>query len=384
MFDDSDVVSTQLLASTRSLPTSLGQGQVTGPTPACAELDQLYQAILAERKLSWTSHLQLKRRLGSGGQGVVFLSERRGADGFTLPVALKAFSPAPYATPEDYDQAMLRIGHVASRIAQIQHDNLLVIQNFLDRNRIRLMIMEWVEGLDLKQLLSPELFHRAADCVPTHQWQYVNSVVMTGGQQQPRFKPGAAIAIVRECLSGLAALHREGVVHGDIKPANIMLKRTGRAKIIDFGSAFEVARPLALRACTPAYAALEVLEGGEITPLSDLASLGYVLVELMAGSPVLSSVHNVADLIRIKRGLADRLDELLPREVVVNNLLMSFCRRLVAPDPARRFPSAEAADLVEGGAAAFHRQLVKSDLASEYTNDLRVWMEMLLDSAADE
>ncbi len=62
-----------------------------------------------------------------------------------------------------------------------------------------------------------------------------------------------------------------------------------------------------------------------------------------------------------------------------NELLLHLCRRLIAPDPARRFPSAEAADLGRKGAAAFHRQLVKSDLASEYENDIRVWLEHLAD-----
>src|SRR3972149_5356456 len=81
---------------------------------------------------------------------------------------------------------------------------------------------------------------------------------------------------VRDCLSALAALHREGVVHGDIKPSNVMLKRTGSAKIVDIGAAFELENPPPQRTCTPTYAAPEVLEGGEITPLSDLASLGYL------------------------------------------------------------------------------------------------------------
>ena len=56
---------------------------------------------------------------------------------------------------------------------------------------------------------------------------------------------------------------------------------------------------------------------------------------------------------------------------------MSLCRRLVAAAPEKRFPDAESADLGRKGAAAFHRQLVKSDLASEYENDLRVWLEAL-------
>ena len=70
-------------------------------------------------------------------------------------------------------------------------------------------------------------------------------------------------------------------------------------------------------------------------------------------------------------------DEILPEEVTVNKLLMSFCRGLIAPDPIRRFPSAEAADYVQGGAAAFHRQLVLTDLATEYDNDIRLWLEEL-------
>ena len=73
--------------------------------------------------------------------------------------------------------------------------------------------------------------------------------------------------------------------------------------------------------------------------------------------------------------MAQRLPHILPEEIVRNDLLMNFCRGLVAPDPMRRFPSAEAADLVKEGAASFHRQLIKGDLASEYDNEIRLWLE---------
>jgi len=56
---------------------------------------------------------------------------------------------------------------------------------------------------------------------------------------------------------------------------------------------------------------------------------------------------------------------------------MEFCRKLVAPDPARRFSSAGEADLDQVGAAAIQRQLVKGDLASEYDNEIRLWLEAL-------
>jgi eukaryotic-like serine/threonine-protein kinase len=341
------------------------------------ELLGRYQGILQEPRLSWTEHLRLIRQLGAGGQGVVFLSERRGTDNFTLPVAIKVFSPERYVDENAYDEAMGKMAQVAARVAQIQQDNLLDVHNWVDRNRIRLMEMEWVDGYDLSRVLTGKMLERLQARVSNKRWNYINQVIATAGPVQPRVKPGIAIAIVRDCLAALAALHREGIVHGDLKPSNIMLKRTGNAKIVDIGSAFELDRAPTQRTCTPAYSAPEVLEGSEFSPRSDLASLGYVLIEMLSGVPTFAGINNYHDLLEAKRFLAQRLPRILPDEVVVNELLMNFCRGLVAPDPMRRFPSAEAADFVKEGAAAFHRQLIKGDLASEYDNEIRLWLEEL-------
>ncbi len=350
----------------------------------CAELIEVYEGITEEKRLSWTTHLRLLRRLGSGGQGIVYLTERRGADGFSLPVALKVFSPERYATPNHYDTDMSRMGRVAAKVARIQHENLLVVENFLDRDRIRMMVMEWVEGFDLRCLLTPKMFGIVKERVSEKRWDYINEVLVTAGPIQPRFKPGVAVAIVRDCLEALAALHRQGIVHGDVKPGNIMLKRTGNSKMIDIGSAFDVEDPPTRRACTPAYAALEALEGRENTPLSDLASLGYVTIELLCGSPPFHGIKDLPSLLDAKRTLSSRLSEMMPEEVACNDLLMSFCRGLIASEPQRRFPSAEAAELVEEGAAAFHRQLIKNDLAIEYENDIRIWIDELLEMEIEE
>src|SRR6185295_19876258 len=78
------------------------------------ELLQRYNKLIDDQRLSWTEHHRLIRLLGSGGQGMVFLSERRGTDNFTLPVALKIFSPARYETARNYDEAMERIAQVAA------------------------------------------------------------------------------------------------------------------------------------------------------------------------------------------------------------------------------------------------------------------------------
>lgn len=348
------------------------------PSARCPdELLARYKALVDEQRLSWTEHHRLLRLLGSGGQGVVYLSERRGTDNFTLPVALKIFSPHHYEDARSYDEAMGRIAHVAARVAQIQQDNLLDVHNFVDRNRIRLMEMEWVDGYDLHRLLTPAMLQQVRNRVSNRRWDYLNNVIVTAGPAQPRLKPGIAIAVLRECLAALAALHREGIVHGDLKPSNIMLKRTGNAKIIDIGSAFEFEDAPARRSCTPTYSAPEVLEGTGTSPRSDLCSLGYVLIEMLSGAPPFPGQASFRELMEAKRWLVQRLPERLPREVVCNELLMNLIRSLIAADPMCRFPSAEAADLVKEGAASFHRQLVKGDLASEYENEIRLWLEEL-------
>jgi serine/threonine-protein kinase len=98
---------------------------------------------------------------------------------------------------------------------------------------------------------------------------------------------------------------------------------------------------------------------------------------MLAGAAPFANLTNYRELLEAKRMIVRRLPDILPEEVVCNQLLMSFCRRLIAADPSRRFPSAEAADLVQEGAANFHRQLIKGDLASEYDNEIRLWLEEL-------
>src|SRR5208282_5677962 len=163
---------------------------------------------------------------------------------------------------------MGRMAVVAAHVAQIQQDNLLDVHNWVDRNRIRLMEMEWVNGYDLSRLLIRSMLDHVQARVKKERWKYLNDVIVTAGPVQPRLKPGIAIAVVRDCLAALAALHREGIVHGDMKPSNIMLKRTGNAKIVDLGSAFDFESAPPRRTCTPAYAAPEVLEGEASSPRS--------------------------------------------------------------------------------------------------------------------
>jgi len=364
-------------SSTMDLATRTLHGDGMREPRAPSELLNRYQELVGELRLSWTGHLRLFKQLGIGGQGRVYLSERRGADHFTLPVAVKVFSPEHYADDATYEEAMARIARVSALVGQIQQDNLLDVQDFIDRDRVRIMVMEWIDGYDLSQLLVPEILLKIKERVNQKRWEYLNRVIVTTGPVHPQLKPGVAVAIVRDCLAALASLHREGIVHGDIKPSNIMLKVTGNAKIIDIGSAVELADPPPQRTVTPTYAAPEVLDGSEVSPRSDLASLGYVLIEMLSGRPLFPGQNTLRELVELKRGLPQRLNSILPQEVTHSDLLMGFCKGLIAPDPMRRFRTAEEADLVQQGAAAFQRQLVLGNLSSEYENEIRVWIREL-------
>lgn len=366
-----------------SMTTTLLHGTRTithGGQPAAGRVNELlehYVRMIQQPKLGWTEHLRLRRQLGRGGQGVVYLSERRGSDNFTLPVALKFFSPERFPDERTYRESMERMAQVSSRVALIQHDNLLDVQNFIERRRIRVLEMEWVDGYDLDALLTPERLERTRGRVGHRRWEYINNVIATAGHGRTRLKPGMAVAIARECLAGIAALHREEIVHGDIKPSNIMVKRTGNAKIIDIGSALDLNNMPQQKTCTPQYAAPEMLDREEVTPRSDLASVGYVLVEMLAGKPLFAGVREYAKLLEAKRTLPQRLHKILPREVIHSELLMTICRRLTAPDPMLRYATAEQADTGSEGLSEFQRTLVRGDLASEYENELRVWLEEL-------
>ena len=342
--------------------------------PCDHEILERYKSLVGEQKVTWTEHHRFIQLLGAGGQGVVYLSERRGTDHFTLPVAMKIFTPEPFKTQAAYDTAMGRMARVAARVAQIQQDNLLDVHNFVERNRIRIMEMEWVDGFDLSRLLSHDMLAVLKKKLDTPRWNYVNNVIVTAGPTQARLKPGIAIAVLRECLAALNALHRAKIVHGDMKPSNIMLKRTGNAKIIDIGSAFDLMDTPQRGPCTPPYAAPEVLEGAEQTERSDLCSLGYVLIEMLSGQPPFAGLKNYTDLLEAKRSLPHRLHERLPKDVNCNELLMNLIRGLIAADPMCRYPTAEAADVMKDGAAGFQRQLVKGDLSTEYENDIRGWL----------
>jgi serine/threonine-protein kinase len=355
------------------LQSPLAAAEVAGDAAIAGRFDPS-DWLVNRRTVQWTVKYQLQKAIGAGGQGVVYLAHRLGADGITVPVALKVFNPNRYRSTARYRDDMARISRVAARLALIQQDHLLDIHNVIDFEEQRVMVMEWVDGFDLDYLLAPRTLELTRRKVNDEQWRYLNRVVFSLGPAQGRLMPGIANSIVRECLAALASLHREGIVHADIKPSNIMLKRTGNTKLIDFGAAFQPREGETGIMVTPRYAAPEVLRGEPPTSSSDLASLGYVLIEMLSGSPIFVGLNRLPDMLRAKDRIMSHLYEILPAEIVASESLLDLIRGLVSPDPRDRFPSADAADLFEHGAASFSRQLVTGNLSSEYTADLQTWL----------
>ena len=198
-------------------------------------------------------------RLGKGGMGEVYR-----ADDLKLgqAVALK-FLPEEV----DRDPARLMQLHTEVRLArQVSHPNVCRVYDVGEYEGHTFLSMEYVDGEDLSSLL----------------------------RRIGRFPEDRAIEVARQMCAGLAAAHDRGVVHRDLKPANVMLDGNGRIRITDFGLAGATGE--ILRAGTPAYMAPEQLAGGEVTPRSDVYSLGLVLYELFTGKRAVEG-RNLAELI---------------------------------------------------------------------------------------
>jgi hypothetical protein len=239
-------------------------------------------------------------RLGRGGMGEVYRADDRKLG---QPVALK-FLPEAL----DRDPARLTQLHTEVRMArQVSHPNVCRVYDVGEVEGHTFLSMEYVDGEDLALLL----------------------------RRIGRFPADRATELARQICAGLAAAHDRGVVHRDLKPANIMLDANGRIRITDFGLAGVIGGTL--RAGTPAYMAPEQLAGAEVTPRSDIYSLGLVLYELFTGQRALDA-STVAELIA-KREQA----HITPPSALVRDLDERVERvifRCLSRDPQKRPSSA--------------------------------------------
>jgi WD40 repeat protein len=249
--------------------------------------------------------------LGSGGMGSVFeaIDSQLGRH-----VALKVLRPR-LAGSEIARQRFLREARAA---AALEHDHLVAIYQVGEDNGVPYLAMPLLHGESLHNRLQ-------------------------GGA---RLAVGEAIRIAREIAEGLAAAHAHGLVHRDVKPANIWLEEaTGRVKILDFGlarSADEGARLTQDGTIlgTPAYMAPEQASGErQVDHHSDLFSLGCVLYRMLTGKTPFATSSHAATLLAITHQNPTPARTLNP-EVPLG--LDELVLRLLAKNPAARPESARA------------------------------------------
>jgi len=334
-------------------------------------------------ELCWNAHYQIQKRLGQGAQGVVYLAKREGVDGYFTSVALKLFYRHPTFTEEQYLAEMRRIACQAKRVSGIQHDNLINIRDFVALGETRVMVLEWVDGLDLDRLLELKHLRRLQRTLSKDAGHHLHDVIVTPGEDHGRLKPGIAVDILRGCLAGLSSLHHLGIVHCDLKPSNIMIKRAGTKKIIDIDSSCIPAEDPPNRRGTPYYMSPEQHMEKPVQVHSDIASLGYILIEMLTGRLLFRECQNVSQLLEAKLKLPSRLGQILPPEVQADPYLRGLVSKMIAVEPKDRFRNADAAELDRMGAVSFQRNLVKTNLSTEYDRELAWWLELLGEDAHD-
>lgn len=258
-----------------------------------------------ELKIDGTvSHYEIVERIGGGGMGVVFKA-RDTRLGRT--VALK-FLPARHASDPIAHARLLAEAQAASAL---DHPNIGVVYEIGEANNTPFIAMGWYDGTTLKE-------------------------VIRGGS----ISSSEIISIAAQVTSALSAAHAAGIVHRDVKPANVLLTTSGSVKLVDFGIAKLIDREMAddrTTAGTPAYMSPEQTRGERVDARTDLWSLGVMLYEMLAGERPFrgSSSSEVINAIRNDEPVYDGV---FPGDISPE--LRSIIERCLAKKPADRFATA--------------------------------------------
>jgi predicted Ser/Thr protein kinase len=307
-----------------------------------AQLVQLYASEVATAGLSLSTpstavaatgatsaaigRYRLLHRLGEGGMGVVYAAHDPELD---RPVAVKVLHPDPLADPEIRKQRIVREAQTMARLA---HPNVVTVYDVgLDAPTGRLFVaMELVDGATLGRWV-----------------------------REQRRDERAILDVFLQAGRGLAAAHAAGIVHRDFKPDNVLVGRDGRVRVTDFGLArvmraaptdgglgprnaasnapnAQLTRAGALVG-TPAYMAPEQLGGTEADARADQFAFAVSLFEALHGARPFggTSLRELRE--SVLRGQLPAAIDRGPR------FLGAFFRRALAVDPARRYPSMDAA-----------------------------------------
>jgi eukaryotic-like serine/threonine-protein kinase len=268
----------------------------TPPTPSTLEPDRL----LAGR-------YRLVRRLARGGMAEVW----EAADEIlTRPVAIKILLPHLAA-----DEAFVtRFKREAVAAARLSHPNIVAIYDTWADGGVEAIVMELVRGTTLREILD----------------------------ERGALPPRRAVPIAIQVAAALDAAHRQGLIHRDVKPGNILLTGDGRVLVADFGIAKATEASSDLTEVgqvvgTAKYLSPEQVQGAPLDARSDVYALGVVLYEMLCGQPPFNGGNATATAVARLTS-----EPLRPRQVRtgIGRSLEAAVLRAMARDVEARFPSA--------------------------------------------
>jgi serine/threonine-protein kinase len=312
----------------------LGDGWFSGPVPRAFEFafDGLILIILAvgatigAHTMSWLrqevaearrlGQYHLRRRIGSGGMGEVYLAEHLL---LKRPCAVKLIRPGDATDPH----VLERFEREVRLTAALSHPNIVEIYDYgRAEDGTYYYVMEYLNGLSLAELV----------------------------ERHGPLPPGRVVYLLRRVCGALVEAHAAGLIHRDIKPSNIFAARRGGlgdvAKLLDFGLVRAAARSYTAQLSregqvlgTPLYMSPEQASGGrELDGRSDIYSLGAVAYFLLTGRPPFEGEGGIAVMIAHAR------DPVVPPSQIRADIpddLERVVLRCLAKDPADRYPDAE-------------------------------------------
>ena len=283
----------------------------------------------------------IERELGRGGMGVVWLATQKSLG---RRVALKTLPDFASMDPA----AVLRFRREAEATSRIAHPGIVPIYGTGFADGIHWYAMEFVDGPTLATWLD-RLVSRQAERLDAALVDEVEEGQRYAQLREPR-SSGPGNRYVRSCArlcadvaSALAAAHRAGVVHRDVKPGNVMIHPDGRPVVVDFGLARDERSAQLTRSGeqigTPSYMAPEQARGSRaIDARADVYSLGAVLYELLALQPPFTGSSAAEIAARI---LADDAVDVRRRNPNVPVALAAIVHRCLQKAPDDRYPAME-------------------------------------------
>jgi eukaryotic-like serine/threonine-protein kinase len=283
--------------------TGKAAAAVSLPKPASAWTGMLLQAgtVLAGR-------YEIIEMLGEGGMGAVYKATDRELE---RTIALKVIRPELANNPE----ILQRFKQELILARQITDRNIIRIFDLGEADGIRFITMEYVEGENLYHML----------------------------RDRGKLPVDEVVDIMEQVFSGLRAAHREGVIHRDLKPGNIMRDPQGRVLIMDFGLARTMGSDGMTRTGamlgTMEYMSPEQAQALDLDARSDIFTMGLICYELLSGKMPFQADSAIASLLRRTRERAVPISEVTRDTPAVLSNIVSKC---LERDPGLRYQSAQA------------------------------------------